>query len=115
MKIKIRLEDGERELIGNLDVYFWYRNRLIQSHVVASALMALERWFYEKLENKESVDEWIKCVLDKIENGGTGSSAAPLAESIPNSSPGRSSRCSASGNSINGSFFSMLDARMIRF
>jgi energy-coupling factor transporter ATP-binding protein EcfA2 len=64
-KVTIRLEDREQDLIGDSEVYFWYRDRLARSHSVPSALMALERWLYEKLANDKSIDKWIKLILDK--------------------------------------------------
>jgi len=64
-RVTIRLEDREQDLIGDSEVYWWYRDRLVRSRSVPSALMALERWLYEKLENNESVDEWIKLILDR--------------------------------------------------
>jgi ABC-type ATPase involved in cell division len=62
-RVTICLDEREQVLIGDLDVYYWYRDRAVRSHPIACALMALERWLYDKAERNEPVDEWVGQIL----------------------------------------------------
>jgi hypothetical protein len=61
--IVIRVIGQEYRWVGNLDVYFWYRERLIHPYAVPTALMALEKWLYDVAEKDESLDNWILQIL----------------------------------------------------
>lgn len=55
---------GFRHFIGDSHVYHWY-HAIAESDIVASALMAVEKWLYERIDSKESVEEWISFILEK--------------------------------------------------
>jgi hypothetical protein len=67
--ITIRLESGERTLIGDGRVFGWYRGlRGIVPQEITSALMALEQFLYEKLERNEDISDLIGLILEKTQN-----------------------------------------------
>ena len=53
----------EKRFIGDYHVFFWYQDDC-SSHCLVSALMALEKWFYEKLDQGESLDNSISRILE---------------------------------------------------
>jgi len=61
--IVIRASGEEFRWVGNLDVYFWYRERLIHPHAIPTALMALEKWLYDLAEAEQNLDQWIAQIL----------------------------------------------------
>ena len=61
--VVIRAFGEEVRWVGNLDVYFWYRERLIEPHAIPTALMALEKWLYDLAEAEQNLDQWIAQVL----------------------------------------------------
>lgn len=61
--VAIRALGEEVRWVGNLDVYFWYRERLIEPHAIPTALMALEKWLYDLAEAEQNLDQWITQIL----------------------------------------------------
>jgi len=61
--ILVTLPDGEREYLGDGDVYFWYRDLGRAPHAVVSALMALERWLYVQMDEKRPLADAISLLL----------------------------------------------------
>ncbi|RJQ47689.1 MAG: ATP-binding protein [Nitrospiraceae bacterium] len=55
--------EGEKTWIGDNELFFAYRDCGDIPHVIVSALMALEKWFYDRLEAKESVAEAIETII----------------------------------------------------
>ena len=53
--IVIRPIGQEFRWVGNLDVFFWYRERLIDPHAIPTALMALEKWLYDVAEAEKNL------------------------------------------------------------
>jgi len=62
--ITIILSDGSKQWIGDDTVYPWHRGAFAPELIIA-ALMALEKFLYEKIDNGESIDEFIKIILTK--------------------------------------------------
>lgn len=58
---------------GNMRTYGWHRDRFCSAHLLSSALMALERYLYECLDQGQSVDAIVSQILS------TGRSVATLA------------------------------------
>ena len=63
--VTVHLPDGPAEWLGDMRVYGWYRNRLLDANAVASALMALEKWLYEELEQGNNIDRWIDTIAKR--------------------------------------------------
>lgn len=59
----IRTPEGEVVWKGNHQVFAWNRYHMNTSEVVSCALMALERWFDERVEAGQSVSEAIGLLL----------------------------------------------------
>lgn len=57
-------QGGMKRFVGDFKVYHWYHG-VADSQVLASALMALEKWLYDCLDSKTPVDRWITCLLEK--------------------------------------------------
>ncbi len=51
---------------GDKDVYLWFRG-VGGSSILRSALMALEYWAFEQVENGRSIDEFIQTIVEKNE------------------------------------------------
>ncbi len=61
--VMIKTLDGEIEWKGDQHVFAWNRYHMSTSPVVTCALMALEKWLYEKIEAGESVAEPIHLLF----------------------------------------------------
>jgi energy-coupling factor transporter ATP-binding protein EcfA2 len=64
--IEIEFSWGKKKFIGNALTYYWYREVDDDSHIVPSALMALEQWLYINFnaeEFKEKTIEFIDTIL----------------------------------------------------
>lgn len=75
-RLKITLGGLEHEFLGGAGTYHWSRIP-IPSSIVTSALMALEAWGHEEIENGAAVDRVMSDVL-----GPSGSSIAFLAVAV---------------------------------
>lgn len=64
----IELNGVQKKLLGDYQVLYWYRESASAHNVVASALMALEKWLYDKVEKKESIENYVNTILDKTES-----------------------------------------------
>ena len=59
--------DGQqRTLLGDYKVFYWYRGVAWFPPMVASALMALEKWVYDSLKDKEEISPDVLNVLDAV-------------------------------------------------
>ncbi len=54
----------ERPFFGSNEAYFWYRDSVSSEGVLSSALMALEKWLYDQLDQELPVAEAIDQVLE---------------------------------------------------
>ena len=64
--ITMAFPSGDRQFIGDNQVHYWFRDIGRVTDIIPSALMALEKWFYDHLEKKESkelIDETIERIL----------------------------------------------------
>lgn len=61
--VTLPLPEGLRDWEGDGHVYYWYRDSGRCPHSVVSALMALEKWFYEEIEQKRSIIPHIEAIL----------------------------------------------------
>jgi len=64
---QLLLESGERSYLGDGSVCGWYRGAL-GPMPVASALMALEHWLYERLRQGESIDAVCRLILERAQS-----------------------------------------------
>jgi hypothetical protein len=62
--LKLPYKFGTKDFIGDSQVFDWY-HALIGSDVITSALMAIEKWFYQLIDKDEPVEEWILFILDE--------------------------------------------------
>lgn len=62
--VDIWINDNKRRLIGDSRVLGWYRERLVDAPYLVSALMALEKWLYDKVEAGEDVSDWVDLILN---------------------------------------------------
>lgn len=60
--IQLDLPDGQVRWTGDFQVFGWYRDIMIGSHSVVSALMALEKWLYDELDQGRDVSKWISMI-----------------------------------------------------
>jgi hypothetical protein len=84
--IEIEFKWGIKKLIGDAYVYYWHRDGGLISHIISSALMALEKWIYDRLENMEYEKELVKYI-EKILKEGTSLSFIGLLISIGKKKP----------------------------
>jgi hypothetical protein len=62
-KIELWLCDTKYEWIGDHRVFGWYRSYLIVANYVVSALMALEKWFYEEVNAGRDISNWVHKII----------------------------------------------------
>ena len=51
--------------IGDERVFGWHRNRLIDSPIIPTVLMALEKWLYDLVEKKENISSHIDYIFSR--------------------------------------------------
>jgi hypothetical protein len=61
--VKIPFVQGDVIWRGDQRVFGFFRSDLFNSTLLSSALMAIEKWLYEKIEKGENIDEWIGQIL----------------------------------------------------
>lgn len=66
--LEIEIEGKKRKLFKDAGMYFWYRDYPPVPDVVASALIALEKWLYDLIDSEQSVDDYIKHILISTNN-----------------------------------------------
>ena len=62
--VKVVSAEVEKDFIGNGDVFYWYRG--FTSNIISSALMALEKWLYDTVEDdraKGLIDDSIDRII----------------------------------------------------
>ena len=57
------LSSGNINYMGDHRVYGFFRSETFNGKYLSSALMALEKWFYDLMEEGKAVDKWIKKIL----------------------------------------------------
>lgn len=66
--IEVEFPWGKKRYAGDANVYYWHRDVGNVSHIIPSALMALEKYLYDRLENngcKEKAVQFIEEILKK--------------------------------------------------
>ena len=53
--------------IGDANVYGWHRYLSMYANTVGCALMALEKWLYDEVENGRSVEPWVRYICERAE------------------------------------------------
>jgi len=61
-EVELNIGDEKKLFRGNANIFHWY-HAITGSDVVTSVLMAVEKWFYDLLENNQPVEEWISFIL----------------------------------------------------
>lgn len=59
----VSIGEGHHPCVGNGEVFHWHRGFMCRSNTVVAALVALEKWLYNKLEAGESVNHEIAQIL----------------------------------------------------
>ena len=71
-EIIILLSNVEHNWIGNLEVYYWYRNQSILYKIIPEpievALMALEKWFYDEIDTKKPILWAIELIIENAKS-----------------------------------------------
>ena len=67
--IEIPLSSGKRKYIGNASVYYWYRDVGNISHIIPSALMALEKWLYDTFDKEGTKYKAVNSVERLLDSG----------------------------------------------
>jgi len=67
--IEIEFSAKKRRFVGDAYVYYWHRDVGQVSHIISSALMALEKWIYDRLEKEETKESAIKVIEEILKTG----------------------------------------------
>ena len=67
IEVELSLPDSSKFLKGDHQVYYWFRNSFVSScpRILSSMLMALEKFLYDTIDNKESIDSYIQMIYEK--------------------------------------------------
>ena len=60
---KILFDGTEKNFVGDGNVYNWHSYMSDRAVVVESALMALEKWFYERIDKKEEIADDLQQIF----------------------------------------------------
>ena len=63
--VNISLPGGDKVYYGDENVFYWFAHSAFCPDSVVSALMAVEKWFYDLLDAKQPIEEWCKRLLDQ--------------------------------------------------
>ena len=65
--VEILLSGSPKILKGDHEVYYWFRDSEVTScpRILSSMLMALEKFLYEKIDEKESIDIYVQTIYEK--------------------------------------------------
>ena len=58
--------NSEKQIVwfGDERVFGWYRNRLINSPIIPTILMALEKWLYDLVDENKTIDHYLDYILN---------------------------------------------------
>jgi len=65
--IEIHLETRTKTFMGDYQVFDWY-HAIAGSDLITSALMAIEKWLYQLIDNGESVEKWVSYILEESQS-----------------------------------------------
>jgi len=65
--VRLEISAGGKLFVGNARVYHWYHG-FGDSNIVTSALMAIEKWLYERIDAKDDPDGWITLILNEAKS-----------------------------------------------
>ena len=66
--VTIIVGEQPRRWLGDSRVFRWHNGWPHSSHVIPSALMALERWLYEQSEGGVNIEPWLARILAESES-----------------------------------------------
>jgi hypothetical protein len=66
--VTLTLDGQRRRWAGDARVFRWHHDFPPQSKVIPCALMALEKWLYEQLEQGADIEHWLKRILTESES-----------------------------------------------
>lgn len=66
--LDIEIEGKKRKVFKDAGMYFWYRDYPPVPDVVATALIALEKWLYDLIDGEQPVEDYINHILLKTNN-----------------------------------------------
>jgi len=61
--VKLPLVDGDAVWCGDRRVFGFFRGDTFNTALLSSALMAVEKWLYDKIEKGEEADTWVGKIL----------------------------------------------------
>jgi hypothetical protein len=64
-RVEVVTRDGPMDFVGDHNVFDWFRHGGHVPKAVSSALMAVEKWFYDRLEANESMGDAVETILQK--------------------------------------------------
>ncbi len=65
---EIEINGNKKFWRGDAQVFLWAMDTTHCPNVVVAFLMALEKWFYEKIDAKENIDSWIDQIVEKSDS-----------------------------------------------
>jgi hypothetical protein len=67
LSVSVQVPSGEKRWIGDSQVYRWYLDCPVNSHIIPCVLMALEKWIYERIDAEEEIDISLREIMDRSE------------------------------------------------
>lgn len=64
-KVNININGTDHEYIGDSRVYFWFRDSTGAPHCIVSALMALEKFLIDQIDEQKPISDYIELLLAK--------------------------------------------------
>ena len=62
--IMLKVSNQNRIYLGDYSLYFWFRDTGNAPHAIVSALMSLEKYLYDQLDNKIAINDIIQHILN---------------------------------------------------
>lgn len=62
------IEGQQRKWLGDHRTFQWHNSWPLSVHIIACALMALEKWLYEQIEQGADIEPYLLCILAESES-----------------------------------------------
>jgi hypothetical protein len=63
--LELNFATGPRRFVGTFHVFGWYRESMVNSNPVVCALMALEKWLYDGIDQGRDMSPWLDAILSR--------------------------------------------------
>jgi len=68
LTVDIEIGNKTKKLYSSSGMYFWYRDYPPVPDIIVTALISLEKWFYDLIEEKKPIDTYVQQIINTTNN-----------------------------------------------